>query len=105
MPMMGGKMPMPSANPMMMNGMNMMRPAMGMPLYRKYENSLTELEITEMKQNISDNDYKTDFDSSERETVIYSDCSVHNGILIIISGTSVCPSTSKERCFSLIIHN
>ncbi|GFT36642.1 BUB3-interacting and GLEBS motif-containing protein ZNF207 [Trichonephila clavipes] len=31
MPMMGGKMPMPSANPMMMNGMNMMGPAMGMP--------------------------------------------------------------------------
>lgn len=32
MPMMGNKMPMPNANnPMMMNGMNMMRPAMAMP--------------------------------------------------------------------------
>ncbi|GFS71846.1 hypothetical protein TNCV_3715171 [Trichonephila clavipes] len=38
---------------------------------------LTELEIEELMQNISDIDSETDSDSSDSDTIIYSDCSVH----------------------------
>ncbi|PRD37676.1 UNVERIFIED_CONTAM: hypothetical protein NCL1_05362 [Trichonephila clavipes] len=62
----------------------------------KRRKCLTELEITEMMENISDMDSETDFEGSERDTIIYSDCSDLEEFKDDISDINM-PSTPKAN--------